>query len=83
MRDLVVVISQLLLGIGVGGFQARWNGEPRIEAIIRSMDHVARLICPLGTREELHEEIKYLKKTRRMTVEYYDNQFHHLLLLEN
>ncbi|KAE8993685.1 hypothetical protein PR003_g21744 [Phytophthora rubi] len=46
------------------------------------MDSITSRYCPVGTRDELHEEIKGLHKSRSMTVAEYATKFEDLISLE-
>lgn len=62
--------------------RARAGRRPTMDDINTAMRGLERWYCPLGTRDELHKEIRSLRKTRALSVEEYDQRFHSLLELE-
>ncbi|GMG16968.1 unnamed protein product [Phytophthora fragariaefolia] len=88
VRGLREIIRQLLQEHDLDRFNsveadARDDGHNVATSIATAIDALAeKKYCPLGTQEELHKEIKGLRKTCNMTVAEYATKFEDLVSLE-
>jgi hypothetical protein len=82
------VLSQLIFDSDLSEFQASvagamGQGATLVQAILEAIRQLTAKHCPPGTRQELHEEVKRLRKKKGQTVEEHVSLFRHLLKLEN
>ncbi|EGZ18957.1 hypothetical protein PHYSODRAFT_500400 [Phytophthora sojae] len=86
-RGMQQIITQLLEGRDLDTFtdsvqEFRNDEATHWRVIEQAMDRLTARYCPMGTREQLHDEVKELRKTRNMTVTEYAKKFEELLALE-